>query len=305
MRTFILIDNDGNTYDVTSKDSAFFYGITGLGYEKETEFQRIKERFALLKKDLKQTVISGTVRFWQKNAEQKYFEFAQFCQNSPLRIAYNPKAGVTQSTEYSTAYAEGTTVYLPSTWLSPVNYYRDGYITKIEKADGVGDCLTVNIEFTALTPWYKTVTEYNYGNVITGGKKYNYKYSYVYKGGVANTVEIESDSRLPSPIKLVIIGAATNPTWRHYLNRELVTEGKVNGVILPDHRLVIDTTTIPYSIKEYDALGNFVADLYQASDFSTDRFVRLGYGTNLITVTAEDVNILGIGVEAQIEYASV
>ena len=41
MRTFTLIDNDGNTYDVTAKNDLFFYGVEGLGYAQTTEFQRI------------------------------------------------------------------------------------------------------------------------------------------------------------------------------------------------------------------------------------------------------------------------
>ena len=305
MRTFMLIDNDGNTYNITSKDTAFFYGITGLGYEEESKFQRIKERYSLIKKDLKQTKISGTIRFWQKGAESKYFTFAQFCQNGPHKLVYNPLAGSVQSTSYSKAYAEGTSIYLPSSWLSYTNFYRHGYITKIEKSDGVGDCLTVKIEFEAETPWFKEVVNYNYGSDGGSGKQYSYTYPYNYKGGVVNTVEVNSDSRLPSPIKLVIIGAATNPSWKHYVEGVEVASGKVNGEILPNHRLVIDTTTIPYSIKEFDSYGNYVADMYQQSDFSTERFIRLAYGKNTITVSADDVSVLGVGVEAQIEYATV
>lgn len=305
MRTFLLIDKNGTTYDITVKQSAFFYGVTGLGYEKETEFQRIKERYALLRKDFIQQKIVGTVRFWQPNAETDYFNFAQFCQNSPLKMIYNPQSGSIISSGVETAYVEGTTLYLPSKYLSYDNYYRDGYITKIEKSDGVGDSLTVTIEFTATTPWYKQISQYNLGGDSQGSKKYDYKYPYNYGGGVTNTVTVDSDSRQLSPVKVVIIGKATNPSWSHYVNGVLVSSGKVNGIVLPGHRLVIDTTSIPYSIKEFDMYGNYVADMYQQSDFETERFVRLQYGTNMISVSSEEENEIGIGVEAQIEYATV
>ena len=118
-------------------------------------------------------------------------------------------------------------------------------MTKIEKSDGVGDSLTVKIEFTAITPWYKQISQYNLGGDSKGSKKYNYKYSYNYGGGVTNTVTVESDSRQLSPVKVVIIGPATNPTWSHYVNGALVSSGKINGSVLPGHRLVIDTTSIP------------------------------------------------------------
>ena len=79
MRTFTLINKDGAKYDVTTKNSIFFHSITGLGFEKESEFQRIDERFKLLKSQYAQQKIEGIVRFWQPNAEQAYFDFAQFC----------------------------------------------------------------------------------------------------------------------------------------------------------------------------------------------------------------------------------
>lgn len=277
MRTFTLIDNDGNTYDITAKNDLFFYGIDGLGFTQDTKFQRIEDRYALLEKFTAQGKIKGTIRFWQPGAERKYFEFAQFCQNEPLKMLYNPGHG---------------------------EYYRDGIVTKIERSDGLGNALEITLEFSAKTPWYKSIAEYNSGEV-SGGKVYNYTYDYQYSNAVQGSVIIDSDSFQSSPVKIVILGPVTNPTWRHYLNNVLQTEGRLNGTVLENNRLVIDTTTIPYSIKQFDALGNLVADMYQQSDFSMGRFVRFGFGRNVVSVTAENVPIVSLGVEAQIEYATV
>jgi hypothetical protein len=85
----------------------------------------------------------------------------------------------------------------------------------------------------------------------------------------------------------------------------LQTSGKVNGSVLANHKLVIDTTSIPYSIKQFDMLGNLISDMYQQSDFATQRFVRFGRGRNTVTVTADNTTNLNVGVEAQIEYATV
>lgn len=276
MRTFRLYDNDGNRYNITSKDHAFFYGIDGLGYAQETQFQRIEDRYALLDKHIAQNKIVGTIKFWQPGAELRFFNFAQFCQNGPLRMDYNP--------EYGT-------------------YSRNGIITKIEKSDGNGEPLTVKIEFTAQTPWYKNVNRYNDGT-LEGGKVYNYTYDYTYLQSARNTVTVDSDSYQSSPVRLVVLGAAVNPSWRHYLNNELVTEGKVNGTVLANNRLIIDTTSIPYSIKQVNQLGELVSDMYQQSDFSKNRFVRFGHGRNTVTFSADNTNILTVGVEAQIEYAT-
>lgn len=276
MRTFRLFDNDGNRYNITSKDHAFFYGIDGLGYAQETQFQRIEDRYALLDKHIAQNKIVGTIRFWQPGAELQYFNFAQFCQNGPIRMDYNPGYGT---------------------------YSRNGIITKIEKSDGNGESLTVKIEFSAQTPWYKNVSRYNDGS-ITGGKVYNYTYDYTYLQSAKNTITIDSDSHQSSPVRLVVLGPAVNPSWRHYLNNVLVTSGKVNGTVLTNNRLIIDTTSIPYSIKQVNAFGELVSDMYQQSDFSTNRFVRLGYGRNTVTFSADNTNTLTVGMEAQIEYAT-
>ncbi|MEE3493569.1 MAG: hypothetical protein VZR06_00315 [Butyrivibrio sp.] len=277
MRTFRLYDNDGNRYNVTSKDHLFFYKIDGLGFTQEAEFQRIEDRYALLNNHIAQNKITGIIRFWQPQAELQYFNFAQFCQNQPIMMDYNNNYGT---------------------------YSRRGLITKIERSDGNGNPLEIKIEFTAETPWFKTVSEYNEGTIL-GGKVYDYTYDYTYSDSVVNTVSIDSDSYQSSPVRLVIFGEAVNPTWRHYLNNVLVSTGKVNGTVLANHRLIIDTTTIPYGIKQVDALGNLISDMYQQSDFSTSRFVRFGHGRNTVTFGADNTNVLNVGVEAEIEYATI
>lgn len=305
MRTFTLYDNDGNSYDITAKNSAFFYGIGGLGYEDDAKFQRIDERYKLLSKHRNQTKITGTVKFWQPNAEQTYFEFAQFCQNEPLILKYAPKTGAVNKSSFDKAYVDGTILYLPYETVTYENYYRRGYVTKIDKTDVIGNCLEVTIEFVAETPWYKLKSDFNYGGESVSGKTYDYTYPYTYSGSVSNQVKVTSDSRQQCPTRIIIMGGCTNPSWNHYLNGVLKATGKVNAEILPNHRLIIDTTTIPYSIKEFDANNNEVADLYQSSDFATQRFIRFEYGENVVTVSAIDSTVIGIGAEAEIEYATI
>lgn len=277
MRTFRLYDFAGNRYNLTSKDRLFFYGVDGLGFNQEAKFQRIEDRFALLESYIRQGKVTGTIKFWQPDAELQYFNFSQFCQNQPIMMDYNNNYGT---------------------------YSRRGIITEIKRSDGNGTPLEIEIEFSATTPWFKTISKYNEGQII-GGKVYDYTYDYTYSESVINTVSIDSDSYQSSPVRLVIFGEAVNPSWRHYINNILVSSGQINGTVLANNRLIIDTTTIPYSIKQFDALGNLISDMYQQSDFSTNRFVRFGHGTNTVTFSADNTNVLNVGVEAEIEYATI
>lgn len=277
MRTFTLLDKDGVSYNLTEKTTAFFYDVEGLGYTRDVEYQRIGDRFESVRDSLAQGIIEGVIRFRQPDAYQKYFAFVQFCQNTPLRLVYTPLT---------------------------TPYYRDGTVTSISKTEGSDGMLSCTVKFSAASPFYKVLYEYNPG-VITGGKEYTYEYDYVYSNSIAGTVVLQSDSYLNCPTKITIYGYAVNPAWRHYVNNVLVSTGKINATIEAGHKVVIDTTTTPYSIKQFDMSNALISDLYQLSDFSTGRFVTLQNGRNAVSVAHDGSNLLQLGVEARIEYASV
>ena len=77
------------------------------------------------------------------------------------------------------------------------------------------------------------------------------------------------------------------------------------GTIPMDHKLVIDTTQIPYSISERGILDELVADRYQMCDFSTERFLHLQYGSNRISIMHDGLNSLKVLVEGRISYETV
>ena len=72
-----------------------------------------------------------------------------------------------------------------------------------------------------------------------------------------------------------------------------------------NRKVVIDTTTEPWSIKQFDNLGNLVSDMYQLSDFSTERFIQIKNGRNIISVTDDGADDVTLSVEAQIGYDTV
>ena len=271
-RSFSLINANGETYDLTVRPTAFLHSVGGMGASFETEYQRIGGHFSLLSYYAAQGKISGSVKLWSR---AEYFNFAKFCQQRPITLLYT-RDGVT--------------------------FRRNGIITSIGKDET--DPLNAAIEFTCTTPFYTVVSAFNDG-AASGGKVYDYSYDYTYAENAAQSVTISSDTVNDSPCKITIYGYAENPTWSHYLNNQLIATGKVNAIIAADRKLVIDTTVIPYQIRLYDLQGNFVQDLYQQSDFSTQRFFSLGFGQNVISVSAESVGVVKIGVEGMIEYETV
>lgn len=277
IRHFYLTNSLGDQYSLMQENRGIFFNPEGLGYEETTEFQRIGEFFSPLTESFGQQVITGEMLF---NIEpyKKYLEFTKFCRHAPLSLIYETDAGVFQI---------------------PVK------LTKIDKGDTKAvNYLLCKVEFSALARMYKTVVVNNTGSA-GGGKQYDYQYNYIYGDFVADTVMINSDSVTESPCRISIFGPCTQPRWIHYVNGKQVATGYYNGEIPASHKLVIDTTSSPYSIEEQDISGNLIADRYELCDFSTERFFLLEYGLNTISVAHSDIDSIRLMVEGFIFHETV
>lgn len=277
IRQFTLTNSLGADYSLMQESNGIYFNPDGLGFDDVTEYQQIGEYFSPLTERFGQQVITGVMVF-ANDPYVTYNEFTKFCQHQPLNLTYETDAG---------------------TFKIPVR------LTKIEKGDTQGwTYLECNVEFTALARLYKTVVANNTGSA-GGGKVYDYEYDYIYGDFVADTVTIESDSVVQSPCQISIFGECTQPTWRHYVNGVQVATGYYSGTIPSNHKLVIDTTTTPYSITERDVADNLIADRYELCDFSTQRFFLLDYGKNTISVGHSDPDPIRLMVEGYIFYETV
>lgn len=277
IRQFTLTNALGASFSLMNAQEGAYFNPKGLGFDDTTQYEQVGEFFAPLTQRFGQQVISGVMVFGSQPYE-KYLAFTKFCQHAPLSLIYETDAGTFQ---------------IPCK------------LTKIEKGDTDGwTYLECSIELTALARMYKTVVANNTGTA-GGGKVYDYEYDYVYGDFVADTVTIDSDSTTSSPCRISIFGECTQPTWRHYLDGNSVATGYYNGTIPSGHKLVIDTTSSPYSIEEQDMAGNLIADRYELCDFSTERFFLLEYGHNTISVSHTDPDSIRLMVEGYIFYETV
>lgn len=277
MRKFRLINGQGESFDLNRKDS-FFHDIKGFGFEDATQYEQIGHDFYPLEEILSQGKIEGKILFAGKKPYETYREFARFIRSIPLTLVYQPD----------------------EIFRVPV---RIATLGKEELSHG-GAVLVSEISFVTQGLFYKSITKYS-NTLSVGGKIYPYTYDYAYSDVSYNSVEIESDSYEDSPCKITIHGPCMNPIWKHYVNNVLYETGAYVGTISGDHKLVIDTTKMPYSITERGAGDEIVADRYQLCDFSTERFFHLRHGSNRISVTHEGINTLKVIVEGRINYETV
>lgn len=272
MRQFKITNAIGRTWDLNETNS-FFHEIKGLGQEHKTTYSQLGTKFIKEKDLLSQKSITGKIRF---NTYSEYLDFSLFIQHKPLVLSYESEG------KYSIKIS----------------------IDKLEKTELETGGLFCNITMKSLGPYYKTVIAQNVKEQ-TAGKTYPYKYPYNYYDYSSGEVVIDSDSVLESPVRINIFGPCTNPSFVHSVNGITIATGKINATIEEGHKLVIDDISIPYSIGEYTIDNAFVKDLYENSDFSTERFLMLKYGINRIAFTHETSEEIKISVEGAIEYESV
>ena len=266
MRQFKLRNSTGAEWDLMSKQS-YFNSPSGLGFGKTFTTVQSGTSWIVTDEVPSQSTISGEMVFFDYS---KYQEFVAFASKTPLYLMYAPK----------------------STW-----YTIKCNIQTLSKGEFKSGYLSASIAFLCFGLWYEAITAEQ--AAATGGmKEYSYAYPFTYAETAVGIVSIKNGN-LESPCKLHILGACTNPTWAMSANGERVLTGKVTATISEGHKLVVDADPDTMEIAEYTTDGTFVRDLYQYSDFSTERFVYAPQGNSTITFTHDGTGDIKAWVEVE------
>lgn len=268
----------GEAYDLLDTTSVCMAMVSGLGFDEDIDYFSIGSNHKLLNRRTKQKSIHGTLFFNGQSPYKDYFNFVRFVRNSPLILTY---------TTFEAFSIEVDAIEVSKAELTENNHLRS------------------TIKLSSRSLWYRLVSKYLEPIEEIEEHVYPYVYPETYPIEQIGAVSIESDSVNDSPTKITIYGEAISPVWRQYVNSKLVASGAYSGTIPAGHKIVIDATTMPYSILEYDGSGRVVADRYPLCDFSTERFFFLKNGKNMISVAHGGTTELAMKVEGKLEYASV
>ncbi len=265
MRTFYLQNALGQKWNLNNRNS-FLHDVKGLGQAHATSYTQIGNRFLEKKNSLSQKKISGKIRFRDYG---EFNRFSGFVQHKPLTLIYG---GMLSKEDW-----------YPPMYPGDRSYLLDVAMTSMEKSELETGGLYSKITLESIGTYYRMI----------------------HVASDASEIIIESDTVLECGIRIKIPGPCINPSYTHCLNGISKCSGLFKCVIGEGNTMVIDTTKLPFEIKEYSAEGQIIRNLYGTSDFSTKRFVMLGYGTNKITFTHEGAGEIAASVEAKMEYESV
>lgn len=294
VRYFRLINALGQIYDITTTE-ALFSSPKGMGLEREETYRPIGARFALVSSIPKQVPLEGKLILTPPDAYIKYSEFMEFCTYTPLTIHYKP------IDEYEYYQLRG--VYTGKDF----NYFKEVTITEVDKGELTKFAtLEVDIKMMPLTPWYRRLDLSSDVNPDAGLIwEQTSDWSFLFENENTKTITFESDSTYPSPIRLIIPGPADTPEWKHFVNGVLASTGKLNYTVGVNEFLVIDDLGDTCSMYIKNGSGQVIANVYQNSDFSTQRFMQIQNGTNSIVVDDATGNSINIQAEVRLYYESV
>lgn len=265
MRTFYLQNALGQKWNLNDINS-FLHTVKGLGQAYAISYTQIGNRFLEKKNSLSQKKISGKIRFRDYG---EFNRFSGFVQHKPLTLIYG---GMLSREDW-----------YPPMYPGDRSYRLDVVMTSLEKSELETGGLYSKITLESIGTYYRMIRV----------------------GSGVPAVTIESDTVLECGVIIKIPGPCINPSYIHCLNGIPKCSGHFKCVIDEGNTMVIDTTKLPFEIKEYSPEGQMIRDLYGTSDFSTERFVMLGYGTNEITFTHDGAGEITASVEARMEYESV
>lgn len=312
MRYFSLINNSGETLDITTKN-IFFNEIAGLGFEEETSFRHVGEVWWLNTASYRQKPITGKIIFTDYNNADPYIEFRKFFRfitKVPLTLLYYPDG------------------------LEGKEYRRRVRVTKLEKSElNVYGVFDETIEFTPYTPWYELMIAENKGSIsdFTG--------KWIWGDGADNPPVVFAptpDTAIPprfgsaerrwvsldifssgnSPARFIMYGPISEPSWTHYVDGNAVATGGFSEEITidADEALVVDNVDEINQIKVYSyftntegepVIGEVLRDLYQKRDFNVPCFISLRPGNNRIAVSSSTEDPIRMRLEGHVYNAVV
>jgi hypothetical protein len=273
MRRFKLINGEGTAYDL-SIPASFLQSVDGLGLSRTIKSVQAGYDFIETENELEQKTISGDISFKGLTGYSEYQAFIDFCSVLPLTFCYMPE----------------------STW-----YYIDVTVKRIKKAeiDRKRKQLICPIDFLCMGTWYDVNRSFRAQTSEAEGKTYPYAYSYTYLEITAGSAIVNNTGRIDSPCVLHIFGPAENPSWALIKDGESLLTGKVIATIPEGNKLVINASPKEMEIAEYTASGVYVANHYQHSDFSTERFIIAPVGESVVTFSHEGAEMLNAIVEVK------
>ena len=269
-RRFKLINEVGAEYDLTDP-AHFFASPDGIGFERGFSVMQVGDAFVSVENQLRQQKITGEMIFADY---AEYSEFAKFVQGYRLTLAYRPAR--------------------ISTW-----FYRSCNVQSLKKSEISSSTsrLHCNVDFLCFSQWYESVIAERTIEEISENAVFPLTFPIMFVDRNINEVIITNTNPADAPCKIEIFGPCSNPRWSLFHEGKMVLDGAVSISLGEGDSLIVDANIETMRIVK--TVDGEETDVYQHSDFSTNRFIYTPPGQSLLRFYHDQNSALQCAVEVR------
>lgn len=254
IRNFYFENEIGQRIDCQKIDgNLFLYNVTGLGFEKETEYVQICNTFVKNKENIKQNIIEGELEFYNMTYDE-YTNFIDFVLSSKsLKLIYVPK--ISQRKEF----------------------YRDIDIVKIDKNEEDDyNVLISPITIYCKSLWYKQDVAIYTIKAQDDEIRWDFRWDSRFIDYDTRSLSYINKGHVEAPILIEMLGHLVNPKIELYIEGELYQTVSINSEIAEYEKLLYSTKENEFYIRKQNTDGT-IEDLYDLDfiDFYNDNVIRL------------------------------
>lgn len=269
-RQFKLINSVGAEYDLCDVRH-LFVSPDGLGFARNYESLQAGSSFVLIEDLLEQQTITGEMIFADY---EEYSAFAKFIKNDGMKLAYCPAN-------------------------FDIWYYRSCQVESLKKSEisHTTNRLHCNVDFCCFSQWYEPVFAERTLYELNEDSVFPLTFPFTFEDRNINEVIIVNSNTDDAPCKITIAGPCSNPHWELKSNGQLVASGKVAVSLAEGESLIVDANI--ESMRIVKASESTETNVYQSSDFSTDRFIYAPNGKSVLRFYHDESYALDVVVEVR------
>lgn len=254
IRNFYFENEIGQRIDCQKIDgNLFLYNVTGLGFEKETEYVQIGNTFVKNKENIKQNIIEGELEFYNMTYDE-YTNFIDFVLSSKsLKLIYVPK--ISQRKEF----------------------YRDIDIVKIDKNEEDDyNVLISPITIYCKSLWYKQDVAIYTIKAQDDEIRWDFRWDSRFIDYDTRSLSYINKGHVEAPVLIEMSGHLVNPKIELYIEGELYQTVAFNVEIAEYEKLLYGTKENEFYINRQKTDGT-IESLFSLDviDFENDNVIRL------------------------------
>lgn len=254
IRNFYFENEIGQRIDCQKIDgNLFLYNVTGLGFEKETEYVQIGNTFVKNKENMKQNIIEGELEFYNMTYDE-YTNFIDFVLSSKsLKLIYVPKTSQRKE------------------------FYRDIDIVKIDKNEEDDyNVLISPITIYCKSLWYKQDVAIYTIKAQDDEIRWDFRWDSRFTDYDSRNLTYINKGHVEAPVLIEMSGHLVNPKIELYIEGELYQTVTFNVEIAEYEKLLYGTKENEFYINRQKTDG-IIESLFNLDviDFENNNVIRL------------------------------